>query len=156
MKRFATFTSIALSILASSITNVSAIETLGITETFRESNSTLLAAKADTTSQFVTVDGNHNTVGTLKLIEVNGQQYLGWAQEAAVIKPVNYDKKWSLVFKDQYFGVCQESILLHEGSIKILVDGNITIWGKSEDETIIRLQLVELVNVNDKRNILFI
>jgi hypothetical protein len=45
---------------------------------------------------------------------------------------------------------------LHEGSIKIIVDGNVKVWGKSEDETMIHLQLVEQINVNDKRDILFI
>lgn len=66
----------------------------------------------------------------------------GRVKEAAIIEPVNYSGKWSLIFCTQEKSLCQESNILAKGRIKILVDGNGELWGKSQENEIIQLRII--------------
>ncbi len=67
---------------------------------------------------------------------------LGKVTESAIVEPVNYSGKWSIVFCTQDRGLCQESNILVKGRVKILVDGNGELWGKSQQNEIIQLRIV--------------
>ena len=84
MKRFVTLSSIALSVLLSSVSSVNAVELVNNVKTPASTNSSLLAAKTQTSSQFVTV--KDNTVGTLKVIEENGQKYLEFGDDFQTVE----------------------------------------------------------------------
>ena len=82
-------------------------------------------------------------------------------QEAAIITPINYSGKWSLVFCQNMSAgsseeECQTSKIKHTGQVKILVDGSGSIWGFTEDEKWIELKLVEYLDKNQRQDILFI
>ncbi len=78
---FTTFSAIALSLVLASASGVKALETSGITKTSESMNSSVLIAQAETNSKFITAEKNHSTVGTLKVIEVDGKQYLEFGDD---------------------------------------------------------------------------
>lgn len=84
MKSLITLTAIALSTVLTSVTSVNAIEIVSNTETLASFNSSLLAAKTQTSSQFVTV--KDNTVGTLKIVTENGQKYLEFGDDFQTVE----------------------------------------------------------------------
>ncbi|MEM7761599.1 MAG: DM13 domain-containing protein [Cyanobacteria bacterium P01_A01_bin.40] len=81
MKRFVTFSTIALSVLPSCSSSVSSIEDIDITGALKSIDSESLPVKAKTSSQFVIVNERIQTVGTLKIIEENGDQYIEFGHD---------------------------------------------------------------------------
>lgn len=81
---------------------------------------------------------------------------LGGANQAAIIEPVNFSGKWSLIFCDDENQNCQEAMLLHTGKVKILVDGQQKVWGKTEDDKYIQLNLVKYISRNSEPGVLFV
>ncbi|MEI6729480.1 MAG: hypothetical protein WCK98_07625 [bacterium] len=81
---------------------------------------------------------------------------LGGANQAAIIEPANFSGKWSLIFCDNENQNCQESMLLHSGKVKILVDGQQKVWGKTEDNKYIQLNLVKYLSRNSESGVLFV
>ena len=86
MKRFSTFTTIALSLLLTSATGVSALETLSKTEVSVSLNNSILVAKAETSSKFVTAEKDHQTVGTVTIISEDGKQYLEFGDDFQTVE----------------------------------------------------------------------
>lgn len=86
----------------------------------------------------------------------NLQRDLGYVTEAAIVKPRNYEGEWSLVFCSIQDEVCQQSSLLHSGSVKVLVDGHSEMWAMDSDNKFIQLELVDYLNRNEQKDILFI
>lgn len=86
----------------------------------------------------------------------NLQRDLGYVRQAAVVKPKNYDGKWSLVFCSIDDAVCQQSNLLHSGRVKVLLDGNLEMWGIDQNGKFIQLQLLRYVPVWAELEVLFI
>ncbi len=86
----------------------------------------------------------------------NLQHSLGFNQEAVIIAPLDYDSYWSLIFCTHQEGICQKTNLFHKGSVKILLDGEIDVWGITQEGKVIRLKVVEYSLVSHYKEILLI
>jgi hypothetical protein len=86
----------------------------------------------------------------------NLQSSLGFNQEAVIIAPMDYDSYWSLVFCVHQEEICQKNNLFHKGPIKILLDGELDVWGITQEGKVIRLKVVEYVSVAEYKEVLFI
>ena len=86
MKPFTTFSAIALSLVVASASGVKALETNGITKTSEAIDSSVLIAQTETNSKFITAEKNHSTVGTLKVIEVDGKEYLEFGDDFKTVE----------------------------------------------------------------------
>lgn len=81
---------------------------------------------------------------------------LGMIQEAALISPQNYSGKWSLVYCSTRTNFCQKNNLKYTGTVKILVDGEVELWGISSNENYIQLKLDKYINRKEYPVVLFI
>lgn len=86
----------------------------------------------------------------------NFLKQFGKVEEAAIINPQNYDGQWSLIFCTENGEICKQSNILHKGSIKILVDGNDTIWGIDKNDNIIPVVIEKYTDRDSAKHILFI
>jgi hypothetical protein len=77
-------------------------------------------------------------------------------QEGAVLKPKDYDDKWSLVFCNLENNFCQKNTLQYKGEIKILLDGNFGFWGETSEGKIIDLELVEKIKIKNRKDVVYI
>lgn len=86
MKRFTTFTTIALSLLLTSASGVSALETISQTKVSVSLNNSVLVAQAGTFSKFVTAEKDHPTTGTLTIIEKDGKRYIEFRDDFKTVE----------------------------------------------------------------------
>ena len=86
----------------------------------------------------------------------NLQVSLGYTQEAAIISPTDYDGYWSLIFCAKSEEICKKNDIFHKQEIKIILNGEVELWGVSQDGEFVRLKLVRYININQNRDLLFI
>jgi hypothetical protein len=116
--------------------------------------------KIDSNIEPVQIRSSGNQVrsfdGSLGALFKNIYADLGGVDQAAIVEPINDTGKWSLVFCDVENQNCQESILLHTGKVKILVDGQQKIWGKTEANKYVQLKLLKYTSRSSESSVLFI
>jgi hypothetical protein len=81
---------------------------------------------------------------------------LGGVKEAVIVQPLSYSKNWSLISCNKQENVCIKSDLLHTGPVKILVDGENSLWGIDQSSNYIELKLIKLIDRSENKDILFI
>lgn len=74
---------------------------------------------------------------------------MGKVKESAVVEPKNYNGQWSLVFCTKDESVCKKSNLVANGKIRILIDGDMLVWGMNAENKLIPLNVVEYTNRNN-------
>ncbi len=134
MKRFTTLTTIALSLLLTSASGVKALETINQGKSSVSINSSALVAQAETSSKFVTAEKNHPTVGTLKVIEEDGQQYLEFGDDFKTVA-----------------GPAVEIILHKDGAVPVNIDEEdyVTIAPIKSFEGTQRYEVPEGIDLNE-------
>lgn len=100
------------------------------------------AEALDTTTPEAMVYGSKRTTG--EPISEFWQNLGNSAQEVAVIEPVDYPQKWSLIRcyrQEDQTRICQRSNLLHLGAVKMHTAGSPEIWGQDMQGNYIPLRV---------------
>lgn len=87
----------------------------------------------------------NNMVATLNKID-----------EAAIVEPKNHSGEWSLVFCTEDKKICKESNILVTGKVKILVDGNVYLWGLDEKGDTIPVIVKEYIDRSNEEELILI
>jgi hypothetical protein len=81
---------------------------------------------------------------------------LGVIKEAALITPQNYDGKWSLVYCNAKDNFCQKNNINYTRTVKILVDGELELWGVDQSGNYLKLKLEKYIERKEYPDVLFI
>jgi hypothetical protein len=81
---------------------------------------------------------------------------LGGVKEAAIIEPTDYSGFWSLVFCNKMDDICSKGNIMQSGKVKILLDGENSLWGLDSNGNFIELKLDKLTDRTQDKDVLFI